>query len=168
MRSPHGEPPERPPRPAPLPHPGDFDALASQPEHERNVVPPGGWGAVATWAQWRHYSLFGPPSFLAAPALRDEANSGDGAAPPSDEQPDHTPAGAPSPRWRRVAVVILIELLAATGFVGALVAWTGHNLALGMFALGTSLAANLILWTWARGSARRRALRQRGTGRGHS
>lgn len=110
--------------------------------------------------------MAGPPPFLPPPASRNGADSG-GTARPSDEQPDHAPSGSPPPRRWRI-VVVLIELLAVAGFVGAIIAWSRHNQTLGMLALGTALAANLILWAWARTFARRATTRQHGAGRGRS
>ncbi|WP_156201247.1 hypothetical protein [Actinotalea caeni] len=107
----------------------------------------------------RHYPLAGPPPFLAVPASRDDASNSPGVL-PSQEDPERSRS-----RSRRVAAVVLIELLAAAGFICAIIAWTSHNQALGILALATALGANLILWAWARRLARGGATHQHGSGR---
>lgn len=57
----------------------------------------------------------------------------------------------------RVAMVVMVELLAAVGIIGALIAWACRKAAIGILALAAAIAANVILWAWARTFVRRQS-----------
>lgn len=154
---------DRLPRPASAPRASEPDAPGAQiAARRRHIVPPTGWRAIAAWAGWRHYPLADSSLFLAAPDPSAEADSHDGP-PPINTGP--VPASdAPGSRRKRIAMVVLIELLASAGVVGAIIAWATHRPTLGMLALGAAIVANLILWIWARAFSGHEPTQDRDTG----
>lgn len=141
------------------------------PVQRRMVAPPTGWAAMAAWSYWRHSPWGDPPPFLTAPVQSDEEareagaqRDGDGL-PPRGHQPDTR--GAKVPRRRRIVAMIVIEVLAVFGIIGAIVSSAAHDAALGMLALGVALVANVALWLWARSARRRPTPGERDTPGGH-
>lgn len=138
----------------------------------RYVAPPTGWAAVAAWSYWRHNPWTDPP-LLTVPASDDDGvhegrtqrDSGDGTAPHRHHESDRR--GTQAVRCRRIVAVIVIELLAVFGIVGAIVSSAAHDARLGVLALGIAIVANVVLWLWARTLRRHETVNRRDTTRRH-
>lgn len=130
--------------------------------------------AMATTREAQMTSPDESPDQLLRPASAARAGGPDSSGPQVAAQRRHTVAptgpppvsarpapasGAPGSRRNRIAIAVLIELLAAAGIIGALIAWATHRPTLGMLAWGAAIVATLSLWTWARTSSRREATR---------
>lgn len=157
------ESPDRLLRPASAAQAGEPDSPGAQiAAQRRHIVPHTGWHAVAARAGWRHSPMADPLPFLAASDPHAGGHHHD-RPPPASARP--APASdARGSRLNRIAIVVLIELLATAGVIGALIARATHHPTLGMLALGAAIAAILILWVWARTFSRREATRDRDTG----
>jgi hypothetical protein len=168
--TPQDESSEEPVQPASPASGFEASEYAAQP---RYVAPPTGWAAIAAWSYWRHNPWGDPPSFPTVPVREAEASGGikAGSDAPGEVDPCHPRdlgQGVDASRRRRVLAVVVIELFAVFGIIGAVVSYAAHNGTLGALALGAAIVANVVLWAWARVVSRRASVIRRDAPRGRS